>query len=83
MRAGRVATFVEVYRRRNGRLPSELAEVAEPPGQTLPVDPYTGGALVYRSSEDAFSVGRAGSDEGAHRVCLSARPSATDRGIRD
>ena len=82
MRAGRVAALVEFYRRRNGRLPSELAELAESSGQTLPVDPYTGNALLYRPSEDAFSVGRAGSDEGAHHVCLSSRPSAADREIR-
>jgi hypothetical protein len=73
MRAGRVATLVQVYRRRHGGLPSELAELAD-----LPVDPFTGGALVYRLSDDAFSVGRAGTDEGTHHVCLSARPSASD-----
>jgi hypothetical protein len=76
MRAGRVATLVELYRRRHGALPSDLAEVAASSGQPLPVNPYTGDALVYRRSDDRFSID-------AHHVCLSARPSASDRGIRD
>jgi hypothetical protein len=57
--------------------------VADSSGQDLPVDPYTGGALVYRPFDDTFNVGRAGTDEGAHHVGLSARASASDRRIRD
>jgi hypothetical protein len=83
MRAGRVGTLVDLYGRRRGALPSDLSELAASSGESLPVDPYTGNAFVYRRTDDGFSVGRAGTDEGAHHVCLSARASASDRRIRD
>ena len=55
-RAGRVAIAVERYRRRQGKLPASLTDLASP----LPADPFTGHDLLYRRAEDAFVVASTG-----------------------
>jgi hypothetical protein len=55
-RAGRVAMAVERYRRRQGKLPGSLTDLASP----LPADPFTGHDLLYRRAEDAFVVASMG-----------------------
>src|SRR5882724_5213371 len=55
-RAGRVAIAVERYRRRQGKLPVSLTDLASP----LPADPFTGHDLLYRRAEDAFVVASMG-----------------------
>src|SRR5207247_8182386 len=51
-RAGRVAIAVERYRRRQGKLPVSLTDLASP----LPADPFTGHDLLYQRTEDSFVV---------------------------
>ena len=55
-RAGRVAIALERYRRRQGKLPASLTDVAPP----LPADPFTGHDLLYRRAEDSFVVASIG-----------------------
>src|SRR5437667_2207275 len=55
-RAGRVAIAVERYRRRQGKLPASLTDLAPP----LPADPFTGHDLLYRRAEDALVVASTG-----------------------
>jgi hypothetical protein len=55
-RAARVAIAVERYRRRQGKLPGSLTDLASP----LPADPFTGHGLLYRRAEDAFVVASMG-----------------------
>jgi hypothetical protein len=59
-RAGRVAIAVERHRRRHGNVPTSLADTASP----RPEDPFTGGELVYRVSEDGFAIISVGPDAG-------------------
>jgi len=54
---------VERYRRRQGKLPASLTDLASP----LPADPFTGHDLLYRRTEDGFvvaSIGPARATEG-------------------
>ena len=55
-RAGRVAIAVERYRRRQGKLPASLTDLAPP----LPADPFTGHDFLYRRAEDSFVVASIG-----------------------
>ncbi len=55
-RAGRVAIAVERYRRRQGKLPVSLTDLASP----LPADPFTGHDLLYQGAEDSFVVASVG-----------------------
>jgi len=55
-RAGRVAIAVERYRRRQGKLPASLTDLASP----LPADPFTGHDLLYQRAGDSFVVASIG-----------------------
>ena len=55
-RAGRVAIAVERYRRRQGKLPASLTDLASP----LPADPFNGYDLLYQRAEDSFVVASVG-----------------------
>ena len=55
-RAGRVAIAVERHRRRQGKLPVSLTDLASP----LPADPFTGHDLLYQGAEDGFVVSSVG-----------------------
>jgi hypothetical protein len=58
-RAGRVAIAVERYRRQHRSLPTSLADTTWP----RPEDPFTGGDLVYRLSQDGFAISSVGPEE--------------------
>ena len=55
-RAGRVAIALERYRRRQGKLPASLTDLASP----LPTDPFSGHDLLYQRAEDSFVVASVG-----------------------
>src|SRR5437016_3623306 len=55
-RAGRVAIALERYRRRQGKLPASLTDLASP----LPADPFNGYDLLYQRAEDSFVVASVG-----------------------
>src|SRR5438552_14039644 len=84
-RAGRVAIAVERYRRRQGKLPASLTDLASP----IPADPFTGHDLLYRRTEDGFVVASIGPARAAdararltrgagRRASASASPGLTD-----
>jgi hypothetical protein len=61
-RAADTALAVERYRRRNGRLPSDLTELVPAFLPVLPVDPFTGEILLYACDAEGFAVYSVGLD---------------------
>ena len=68
-RAGRVAIAVERYRRRQGKLPASLTDLASP----IPADPFTGHDLLYRRTEDGFVVASIGPARAADARAVDER----------
>ena len=71
---------IGVFRSDHGRLPASLLELVPECLPEVPIDPYSGRALVYRLSADGFdlySVGANGTDES------DADPSYTPRTSND
>lgn len=76
----RVGLSVELYRAENGSYPVSLDALTPTLGGSLPIDPYTGQPLVYRTSGEGFVLYSAGQnrvDDGGqqnYRENDSARP---------
>ena len=64
LNAAQCALLVEKYRLDNGgRLPSGLEELVPDYVDTLPVDPYDGGYIKYKKTEDGYIVYSIGDDQ--------------------
>ncbi len=78
--AAMVVIAVELFRRREGRLPETLAELTPAYLPTVPVDMFDGGPLKYRVDGDSFivySIGNDYMDDGGR----AASPYASSRWI--
>lgn len=69
VRAARVAVLAERYRRRTGRMPQSLPEIEAALEINLPLDPFSGGELIFRREAENFdyviySVGENTVDDG-------------------
>jgi hypothetical protein len=67
---------IRLFQSDHGRLPASLAELTSEYLAELPLDPYSGQALIYRPSEeegDLYSVGPDGKDDGG--IFLHRPPS--------
>jgi hypothetical protein len=85
-RASRVAVAVERYRRdHQNALPGALTDLVPRYLANLPVDPVTGGPLLYRQTKDAYVIYGAGGnrrdDGGIVRYRVRATVAA-DAGVR-
>ena len=84
-RAALVAVAIERYRRDHGAsLPPALAELVTEYLPALPMDPFTGAALRYRQTADAYviySIGPDGTDDGG-RLLRPAPPGSLPRFVQ-
>lgn len=62
IRSARLAIIIERYRRAHGQLPKSLADLPTPDSQQLPLDPFTGQNLIYRSTDSGYTVYSLGQD---------------------
>jgi hypothetical protein len=86
-RSGIVALALERYRRKTGQWPKQLAEMVPSYLAKIPVDPFTGKPLLYRSLADGvvvYSVGVDGVDDGGKldRKSLFQRGTGIDIGVQ-
>jgi hypothetical protein len=66
-RSARLAVLVERRRRGAARPPRSLAEIQEASGGSLPMDPFSGDALLFKlevGSYVIYSIGSNGKDDG-------------------
>ncbi len=66
-RSARLAVLVERRRRGAGRPPRSLAEIQEASGGSLPMDPFSGDALLFKLEDRSYviySIGSNGKDDG-------------------
>ena len=69
MRATRVLTVLEAYRRKQGRLPDSLQELVPEYLDAVPTDPFDGQPLRYsREKAMVYSVAKDLQDSGGHGV---------------
>jgi len=58
----RIGLACKIYKNRYGEFPAALAELIPAILQEIPVDPFTGGSLIYKRSDDGFIVYSVGSN---------------------
>lgn len=63
LRVASTVLAVELYRRDNGQIPDNLDQLVPHYMGRVPVDPFSGHALVYRPAADAFVVYSIGNNE--------------------
>ncbi len=62
IRSARLAIMIELYRREHSKLPQSLADLQTPNSQRLPLDPFTGQNLIYRSTDSGYMIYSLGQD---------------------
>ncbi len=62
VRSARLAIMIERYRRAHAKLPQSLADLQTPNSLKLPLDPFTGQDLIYRSTDSGYLVYSLGQD---------------------
>jgi hypothetical protein len=77
-RIARVAIAIERYRQRHGQMPARLADLTPDELDAVPMDPFDGQPLRYRTGDGfvmIYSVGRNGADDGG-KIARTVPPYA-------
>ncbi len=80
LRAARTAIFVDRYRQTHGEYPNALATAIPEAWDGVPIDPFSGEPLLYRSFSDGFVVYSVGSNQKDDGGALTRRRG--DVGVR-
>lgn len=84
-RCARVAVLLERYRSDQGEVPGSLADLTRFHGVSLPLDPFSGGELLFRRDKTSYTIYGVGLDERDHGGTLlegGDSGDASDVGLR-
>jgi hypothetical protein len=84
-RCARVAILLERYRNDQREVPGSLADLTRFHGVSLPLDPFSGGELLFRRDKTSYTIYGVGSDERDHGGALlevGGSGDASDVGLR-
>ena len=85
VRSSMLAVAIERYRRSQGRLPNSLDDLSPNYITAIPLDPFTGRKLIYKTDKDGFvvySVGINRQDDNGSIVPENMAKIPLDRGVR-
>jgi hypothetical protein len=81
LRCARMAVMIERYTSEKGRRPATLWEAASFLGEAVPIDPFTGQELLYKTEAKEYRVYSAGDNRQDDQGDIFQNTKSNDRGL--